>query len=96
MPNKDDAPLKKMIEGLMKSYHWEDKLDAVRIRESWESVVGKIFAKHTTRLFLKDKVLYVSLDSSVLRNELHMARSKIVEAINKELGGSVINDIVLR
>ncbi len=96
MSDKDDNTLKKVIEQLMKSYRWEDKLDAVRVRESWERVVGKIFAKHTTRLFMKDKVLYVSLDSSVLRNELHMARSKIVEAINKELGGSVIEDIVLR
>ncbi len=96
MQNNDDTPLKKVIEELMKSYRWEDKLDAVRVRESWEKVVGKIFAKHTRSLYVKGKVLYVSLDSSVLRNELHMARSKIVEAINKELDGDVIEDVVMR
>jgi hypothetical protein len=41
-------------------------------------------------------VLYINLDSSVIRNELMMARSKIVEAINKEMGAEVIKDLVLR
>ena len=96
MQENEEAPLKKVIEELMKSYRWEEKLDTVRVRESWERVVGKIFAKHTTRLYLKDKVLYVSLDSSVLRNELHMARLKIVKMISEELGSEVIQEVVLR
>jgi len=96
MQNANDHNLKELIERLMKAYRWEDKLDAVRVKDSWDKVVGGIFTKHTTRLYVKNRVLYVSLDSSVLRNELHMARSKVVDAINKELGGKVIDDLVLR
>ncbi len=96
MQNTNENTLKEIIEKLLKSYRWEDKLDAVKVKESWDGVVGSIFSKHTTRLYVKNKVLYVSFDSSVLRQELHMVRSKIVDAINKKLGSKVIDDIVLR
>jgi len=91
-----DYNLKELIERLISSYRWEDKLDAINVNASWENVVGSIFAKHTTRLYVKNKILYVRLDSSALRNELHMERSKIKDMINKDLGKKVIEEIVLR
>ena len=67
-----------------------------RVIDSWEKVVGGIFAKHTTHLSIKNGILYVKLDSSVLRSELAMARSKLVEMLNKEVGEKVIEDIIFR
>jgi len=96
METNRDHSLKELIEELINSYQWRDKLDAVDVNTSWENVVGKIFAKHTTHLYVKKKVLYVSLDSSALRSELHMARTKIRDLINKDLGKKVIDEIVLR
>ena len=96
MQSNNDHNLKELIEKLIKSYRWTDKLDAVDVSSTWEDVVGGIFAKHTTNLFVKNRVLYVKLDSSVLRNELHMARTKIKDRINKKLGKKVIDEIVLR
>ncbi len=96
MQSNNDHNLKELIEKLIKSYRWTDKLDAVDVSATWEEVVGGIFAKHTTNLFVKNRVLYVKLDSSVLRNELHMVRTKIKDRINKKLGKTVIDEIVLR
>jgi predicted nucleic acid-binding Zn ribbon protein len=96
MKNNNTHSLKSVIMQLLKAYRWEDKLDSVDLANSWEKVVGGIFAKHTTNLYVKNRVLYVSLDSSVLRNELHMARSKIVTMINEEVGKDLIDEIVLR
>lgn len=96
MKTNHDHSLKELIEKLINAYRWNDKLDAVDVTATWEKVVGGIFAKHTTNLFVKNRILYVKLDSSVLRNELHMARTKIKDMINKELGKKVIDEIVLR
>lgn len=96
MESNHDHNLKELIEKLINSYQWRDKLDAVDVNTSWENVVGRLFAKHTTRLFVKNRVLYVSLDSSTIRNELHMERTKIKDMINKDLGKKVIDEIVLR
>lgn len=96
MDTNHNHNLKELLEKLIDSYRWRDKLDAVDVNTSWENVVGRIFAKHTTGLYVKNRVLYVNLDSSALRNELHMERTKIRDMINKDLGKKVIDEIVLR
>jgi len=64
------------------------------VGNSWEKVVGGIFAKHTTNLYVKNKKLFVFLDSSALRNELHMERTEIIKKLNSEIGKKVINEII--
>lgn len=96
MKRNTDFTLKEVIDELLKTYRWGNKLDEVRLVESWEKVVGGIIGKHTTNMVVKNKVLYVKLDSSVLRSELHMAKSKVIASLNKEVGKVVIEDIVLR
>lgn len=96
MQSKHDYTLKDVIEKLIKAYKWDDSLDAVRLINSWDKIVGNIMASHTTRLNVKNRKLYVSVDSSVIRNELMMSRSKIVESINVEMGFKMIDDLVLR
>ncbi len=93
---KNEYSLKDVIEELINSYHLSGKLKETRIINSWEKVVGGIFAKHTTNLSIKNGILYVKLDSSVLRSELAMARSKLVDMLNKEVGEKVIEDIIFR
>lgn len=91
-----DHTLKEVMEELLKAYKWEEKLDVVKLKKSWDSIVGKIIAKHTTHLDVRNRVLYVKLDSSVIRNELLLARSKIVDAINKEMGYKMVDELALR
>lgn len=93
---KNEYSLKEVLDELIKTYRLEGKLLETRVINSWEKVVGGIFAKHTTHLSIKGGILYVKLDSSVLRSELAMARSRIVDMLNKEVGEKVIEDIVFR
>ena len=94
MKDNNDSKLGNVLEDLFKAYGWTEKMDGVRIVNSWEKVVGGIFAKHTTNLYVKNKKLHVSLDSSVLRNELYMERSELVKKINTEIGKIVIDEVV--
>jgi len=96
MKRESEFTLKEVIGQLLNAYRWGNKLDEVKIVESWEKVVGGIIGRHTVNMVVRNKVLYVKLDSSVLRSELHMAKSKIVKSLNKEVGKDVIDDIVLR
>lgn len=92
--HKYDSSLGDVLQKLFDAYGWTDKMDGVRITNSWEKVVGSIFAKHTTNLYVKNKKLFVYLDSSVLRNELYMERTEIVKKLNAEIGKKVITEIV--
>jgi predicted nucleic acid-binding Zn ribbon protein len=93
---ENDFTLKEVIERLLKVYSWDTHLDEAKLKDSWEKVVGGIIGKHTVSLVVKNRTLYVSLDSSVIRNELLMSRSKIVQMLNDEVGKKVIDDMVLR
>lgn len=89
-----DNSLGDVLQKLFDAYGWTEKMDGVRITNSWEKVVGSIFAKHTTNIYVKNKKLFVFLDSSVLRNELYMEKTEIIKKLNSEIGKKVINEIV--
>lgn len=73
-----------------------EKMMEIRIRRSWQEVLGPMVLQYTRNVYVKDKVLYVSLTSSVLRSELVLCREKLVKSLNDYAGSQVIRDIVIR
>ena len=58
--------------------------------------MGPTITRYTTNLYIRNQVLYVHLSSSVVRQELLMARSMLVRNLNARVGSQVIVDIVFR
>jgi hypothetical protein len=95
MRRSNEKPLKAAIEEFLDSYRLRDKLGEAKVLAAWTKVVGEMVAKNTGKLYIRNKVLFVKVDSSALRNELMFARNKIIAALNKEAGSTVITEIVL-
>jgi predicted nucleic acid-binding Zn ribbon protein len=72
------------------------KLNETTIISSWEETVGKAISSRTSKIYIKDQILYVHLNSSVVRNELLMLRSALRDKLNEKAGVEVIKDIVFR
>jgi hypothetical protein len=72
------------------------KLSEVSVINSWSEIVGKAISSRTTKIEIKDHILYVYLNSSVVRNELLMLREALKDKLNQKAGSEVIKDIVLR
>ena len=53
-------------------------------------------ANHTKDLHIRNKVLFVKIDSAALRNELNYARETIIKSLNEEVHANVIEDVVFR
>ncbi|MEM9648760.1 MAG: DUF721 domain-containing protein [Bacteroidota bacterium] len=70
-----------------------DKVDA---REAWVKLMGNGVNNYTTGIELKNETLYVSLSSSVLREELSLGKTKIISMLNEELGKELVKKLVLR
>ncbi|MDR1720200.1 MAG: DUF721 domain-containing protein [Dysgonamonadaceae bacterium] len=70
------------------------KLAETRLMGAWKNVLGQPMNHYTTKLFIRNKVLYVTISSSVLKNELMMCREKLIMRLNEEVGKQVITDIV--
>ena len=74
----------------------EDKLMEVNLVSSWEEMVGKAIASRTSKVYIKDQILHIRLNSSVARNELMMLREALREKLNEKAGKELIREIVLR
>jgi len=96
MSENNQYTLKQAINRMIETYQLRGKLTENKLIESWEQHMGKMVAKHTQKLKLDGNTLYITLDSSVLRQELSYAKEKIQEHLNKEIGRPVIQEIVLR
>ena len=96
MSRHNEHSIKDAIEALLKTYKLDDKMNEKRLISSWNDVMGKMIANHTTDLYIKNKQLFVSLDSAALKNELLLAKSKIVELLNKSAGKEIINDVIFK
>ncbi|MBX2895617.1 MAG: DUF721 domain-containing protein [Cyclobacteriaceae bacterium] len=83
------------IQKLLKSYHLKSKFDETNLIASWERLVGKVLAKHTKKLHIRNKVLFVELDSPSLKNDLVLHKSKILEIFKAEFGADLLTDIVV-
>lgn len=83
------------IQKLLKSYHIKSKFDEANLIASWERLVGKVVAKRTKKLHIRNKVLFVELDSPALKNDLLLHKSRILEIFQKEFGADVLTEIVV-
>ena len=71
-------------------------MDKVNAREAWANLMGNGVNNYTTSVELRNDTLFVSLSSSVLREELNLGRSKIITMLNEELGKELVKQLVLR
>jgi predicted nucleic acid-binding Zn ribbon protein len=96
MPRSNDQSLGNAIREFLHSYNLEDKLNETKVIQSWGKIVGPMVEKHTHGLYIRNRILFVKVDSAALRQELSFSRSKIVIALNNEVKSNIIEDIVLK
>jgi hypothetical protein len=74
----------------------QQKILEIRVRRAWGEILGSMIMKSTQNLYIKNRVLYVFLSSSVLRNELLLHRKRLLISLNEYAGAEVICDIIIR
>ncbi|MBS9461476.1 DUF721 domain-containing protein [Flagellimonas sp. HMM57] len=71
-------------------------MDKVEAKDAWVKLMGNGVNNYTTAVELRNETLFVSLSSSVLREELSLGKTKIIAMLNEELGKDLIKKLVLR
>lgn len=99
--NKENAsrrpgikPLSEVIEQLLQTYRIKGRYDETSVAAFWEKIVGKVIASRTESVYVKEHVLFLKIDSAPLRSELVIAKSKLIQTVNREFGYELINDII--
>ncbi|NAS11389.1 DUF721 domain-containing protein [Poritiphilus flavus] len=93
---KNNLSLGEALSEFISENKLQQGMDKVDARLAWENLMGNGVANYTTGVELQGSTLYVSLSSSVLREELSLGKSKIIKMLNDELGKELIRKIILR
>ena len=96
MRKKNTELLSDVIHQVLKEQQLDRPLNEKRIIDAWPLVLGNNIVQYTSDLSIKNRVLYVSLTSSVLRHDLFLSRDEIKKSLNKQAGVEVIVDIVFK
>lgn len=94
--HKEEQHLGDVLKAFIKENNLEKGMNKVNARDAWTNLMGPGVNTYTQQVELKNETLYVSLTSSVLRQELSMGKQKIITMINEELGSELVKKIVLR
>lgn len=91
----DTQHIGQAIRQLLKEYHLKPKFDEASVVASWEKIVGKPIAKRTKKIFIRNKVLFIELDSPALKSDLSFHKNHLLKTIEAEFGKDLLKEIVL-
>lgn len=96
MRKKNTQKIEEVIQEYLKALKIDDKLKEVNLIKSWDDLVGKTIARSTQNIYIRNRKLFVKLNSSVIRNELYMLRDGLKKALNDRAGEELIDEIILK
>jgi predicted nucleic acid-binding Zn ribbon protein len=94
MENSNEQTLKEIINELLRTYKLENGLLETQLVGSWEKTAGSLIKKHTEKIYIRNRKLFIKLDSPALKHELSFAKTKLLKSLNKGTGKEVIDDII--
>lgn len=70
-----------------------DTLYMYRAMQAWPAVVGPAINRLTVARRVADGVLYLRIPTAVVRQELSMQKSRLLQALNRAAGAEALHDI---
>ncbi|MFD0939284.1 DUF721 domain-containing protein [Pedobacter boryungensis] len=94
MRKPNDISLKDAITKMLSVYRLRGKYDETGVVVHWPELMGTAVANRTTQIYVSNKKLFVRIESSVIKNELLMVRTGIIQKLNERAGSEVVTEIV--
>jgi predicted nucleic acid-binding Zn ribbon protein len=89
----EEQPLKEVIDKFLKAYAWDGKMKEMDVVAAWPELMGIAVANRTKEIRIQNKKLYLTIDSSVMREELLLGKQIIIDRLNDYAGQEIVNDI---
>ncbi len=96
MRQNNDETLKDALQRLSNDRQFKTKLRQAKINSLWPELMGQTIANYTTEIVVRREILYLTITSSSLKQELTYGKDKIMQLINEELGEEYLKDVIIR
>ena len=96
MKKRNDLSLSEAMKAMIDEYRLGTQLNETRVKSLWNERMGKTISTYTSDIAVRKNVLYISILSAPLRQELSYAKEKIRTMMNEALEEEFIKEVVIR
>ncbi len=89
----NQSTLGEVIDKLMKAYRLDGKLKEMDVIQAWGEMMGLAVANRTKNIQIRNKTLFLTMDSSVMRDELSYGKEVIIQLVNEKAGFEMITNV---
>jgi len=83
------------LSGMLKTFNLEQRYNETLAITCYEKLLGPSVVSRTENIYFKEKKMVVNVNSAALKHQLTLSKTKIINAINKELGKTIVEDITV-
>lgn len=95
MKRHNDLPLSSVL----KQWAGSDKLKPMLIQKNleahWEEWFGKLIAKNTEKISIRNQKLYIHIKSGPVKYELNLGRQNVMNLLNQKLGENYLEEVIV-
>lgn len=88
-----ETSLKDLIDRFLKANRLDGKMKEMDVINNWSEMMGVAIANRTESLRIHNRILYIKMNSSVMRDELAHGKQIIIHRVNEFAGETIIDDI---
>ncbi|MBX7141232.1 MAG: DUF721 domain-containing protein [Chitinophagales bacterium] len=96
MKRSNDQSMKSALDEWLREARLSEKLNERRLISKWEKLFGKTIAKYSRKITVRNRTLYLTVESAPLRQEMLFNKQVMIDRINSEIAEGMIQEIVLR
>ncbi len=92
---QENNSIKNVLNGVVNTLKFKEKFGELSIVEAWGKTLGENVLRRTEKLQIKDRKIYVKIESAALKNELLMNKTTILFNLNQFAEEDLVDDIIL-
>jgi len=93
MRRSREQSIAEVIKEMLKNYDITSKFNEAHLITLWDKLMGPSVTKHTTKIDVEKRILFVSLNNAALKQELNYSREKIRRMLNEAVGQEVLLEV---
>jgi hypothetical protein len=84
------------IQQFLQKSRLKGSVQALRITDVWEQIMGKTVARYTESIKIYGDKLYISTSVAPLKQELLFQKEHIINRVNEALGEKIIKEVIIQ
>ncbi len=94
MPQNTPSTIKNVLDDLVDKFKFKEKFGELSIADAWKNALGDNVARRTQKILVRDRIIFIKVESASLKNELLMNKTTMLQKLNEYVGEVLVDDMI--